>query len=220
MTDESPKPNSETALTVFDRNGIICRIDQGIAELSLGWEPLNVFDRESMAAMLEAIAILAQGDSLRALVIRSNLRVFSAGVDVESHRGTAARPTLQLFDRVIAAIEHFFAPTIAVVNGAALGGGLELALACDLRVIASEAKLALPETQLGVYPPYAMLRLPELVGRGVTARLVMTGDTIDGAEGHRIGLAEFGGPRAELPQIVDDLVREYHDAVAGLPRAS
>jgi len=194
--------------------GLTCRVEDGVAELILGFEPLNVLDDTSMQALIEALNEIAAIPALRCLVIRSRLKAFSAGVDVPSHRGERARPTLRLFDRLLKAIEAFGAPTVAMVAGAALGGGMELALACDIRVLAHEAKLGVPEIALGVFPPYAVIRLPELIGSGYAAQLILSGNTVDGKTATRLGLAEHGAPRDQLETTLEAVVDELRSKSA------
>ena len=191
--ESKPEPDWQLA-----RGPMSCELRDGIATLTMAHEPLNVFDDLSMKDLLHVVTELGRQPACRALVLRSSLKAFSAGVSVEAHRGAAARPTLKLFHRMVTTVEKFEAPTVAVVEGAAFGGGFELALACDLRVVAAEAKLGAPEISLGVYPPYAIVRLPELVGRGRAARLVLTGDPVRGQEAYELGVAEYVFPRAEL----------------------
>src|SRR5690625_6604294 len=98
-------------------------------------------------------------------------------------------------------------PVIAAVNGFALGGGLELALAADIRIASENARFALPEVKLGIIPGYGgTVRLPRLVGRGRALELILTGELIDAEEAYRIGLADRVVPQAELTKSAEGLL--------------
>lgn len=144
------------------------------------------------------------------VLIRSTQKVFCAGADLkgiqqhfQSDSGvddmiTYVRAMHRLFDR----LEKFPAVTMVAINGAALGGGLELALSCDLRVAAHEAKMGLPEAQVGMIPGAGgTQRLTRLCGPGVASRIILGCETVDGAEAERIGLAEKSCPLAELSTV-------------------
>lgn len=204
----------------FETDGIVCRIEDGIAHVELNHGSLNILDQELMHNLLEVLAGVDRRSDLRALVIGSKLKVFSGGVDVGAHRGEEARPTLRLFHRMLHAIEMFSTPTIAEVAGHALGGGFELALACDLRVVAEEAKLGVPEITLGVFPPYAITRLPELTGRGTSARLILTGETLTGARAAPLGIADYTAPAAELGAVMAELLAGFRKKSAASLRVT
>lgn len=145
------------------------------------------------------------------LVLRSSTRgMFVAGTDVASLRERTVEDSLgrlnaRLFQRVA---DHPW-PTVAVVEGWALGGGCELALSCDLRVTTDDALWGLPEVRLGIIPSGGGLtRLGQLVGGSVATDLVMTGRRIDGIEAHRIGLAQRLSTVNELEEAVDGLLDE------------
>lgn len=145
------------------------------------------------------------------LVLRSATPgMFVAGTDVAALRertvdDSLGRVNARLFQRVE---EHPW-PTIAVVDGWALGGGCELALACDIRITTEDARWGLPEVRLGIIPSGGGLtRLAELVGRSVATDLVLTGRRIDGVEAHRVGLAQRITTGAQLDEELDALLDE------------
>jgi enoyl-CoA hydratase/carnithine racemase len=107
--------------------------------------------------------------------------------------------------------------TLACVAGPALGGGLELALSCDLRIATQSAKLGLPEARVGMIPGAGgTQRLTRLCGQGTASRLILSGDMVDGAEAHRLGLVQWVVPDAEL----DAAVRAIAERIGGLSRAA
>ena len=167
----------------------------------LGWitinrpKKLNALNRDTLAELHHALVILDEDDNVRLLVIRgAGDTAFVAGADIRElaelspveGAALAQHSNQQVFDY----IEHYNKPVIAAVNGYALGGGLELAMACHLRVFADTAKVGMPETSLGLIPGYGgTQRLPQLVGRGRAMELLLTGDMIDAQRAYEIGLA-------------------------------
>lgn len=171
-------------------------------------EKRNALNPELRDALADAVSDAASVPL--PLVIRSRTPgMFMAGTDVnELRRRTTeqslARRNPDLFDR----IERHPYPTVAVVAGAALGGGCELALACDFRVSTETAWWGLPEVTLGIIPSAgALTRLERLVTRGVALELILTGQRITGAEALAIGLAHRAVPDAELDIALDELLR-------------
>ena len=183
----------------------------------LGWitikrrKKLNALNRETLAELQHALAILEEDDNVRLLVIRGAGDIaFVAGADIqelaelsaEDGAALAHKGNQQVFDY----IENYNKPVIAAVNGYALGGGLELAMACHLRVFADTAKVGMPETSLGLIPGYGgTQRLPQLVGRGRAMELLLTGDMIDAQRAHEIGLANAVCSPNELETKVREL---------------
>jgi enoyl-CoA hydratase/carnithine racemase len=177
-------------------------------------EKRNAFDGELVIATGDALRAAADDPSVRCVVIRGAGPMFSSGMDLGSLAALAEAPeNLRAFRRRCLeawnAAEEMTKPTICVVHGACIGGAMELALACDLRVIASDALIGMPETRIGLIPDVGgSSRLPAVVGLGRAKELVMTGRLIDGEEAVRIGLANRVAPAEELDAAVQDLVDE------------
>lgn len=145
------------------------------------------------------------------LVLRSSTPgMFVAGTDVASLRDRSLAESLsRLNARLFERLAEHPAPTVAVVEGWALGGGFELALACDLRVSTAAARWGLPEVRLGLVPSAGGLhRLAELVGRGSAADLILTGRQVDGLEAHRLGLVQRLVGDEGVDQTVEELLAE------------
>jgi enoyl-CoA hydratase len=162
----------------------------------------NALDRQTFAALREVLGELA-ASSVRAVVITgSGGRAFSAGADVGELATIAGESARELVGRgqdAFDAIERLDQPTVAAINGAALGGGLELAMACDLRIAADHATLGLPEMTLGNVPGWgATQRLPRLVGYGRAVELVLTGARISARQALDWGLVSRVVPGTEL----------------------
>ena len=158
-------------------------------------DKLNALNGAVLDDLEAAFTGLAVDSSVGAIILTGAGRSFVAGADIGEIAGEVA-DALERFatrgQRVLRAIERMRKPVIAAVNGFALGGGCELALACHLRIASTKAKFGLPEVKLGLIPGYGgTQRLPRLVGRGAALRLMLSAEPIDGTEAHRIGLAEL-----------------------------
>jgi enoyl-CoA hydratase len=156
-------------------------------------EARNAINLEVVRELHAALDALAADDQVRALVLSgAGGKAFASGADIaelreRTHREAFFAINASLFQK----LEDFPRPTIAAIEGYALGGGLELALACDLRVAARGAKVGLPETTLGIYPAAGgTWRLPRLVGLGRAKELVFTGRILDAEEAYALGLFE------------------------------
>jgi enoyl-CoA hydratase len=174
-------------------------------------DKLNALNASIVADLFDAFISLADADDVRGIVLTgAGPKAFVAGADI----GELATMTPLSGVGVSRAgqdafrfIETMRKPVVAAVNGFALGGGLELALACHLRIASENAKLGLPEVKLGIIPGYGgTVRLPRLVGRGRALEMILTGEMIDAAEAHRIGLVNRIVPQAELLSNAEALV--------------
>jgi len=182
-------------------------ISDRIAWISLARAPVNALNDELIESLHKSLDALAQRDDWNVLAFRSTLKVFCAGADLAQIETCIQSPEgadlmveiIKKFQSLFKRIESLDAVTVAVIHGAALGGGLELALSCDLRIVADEAKLGLPEASLGVIPGAGgTQRLTRLCGKGVASRLILGAEVIDGQMALQLGLAQWSAPRAEL----------------------
>jgi enoyl-CoA hydratase/carnithine racemase len=177
-------------------------------------EKRNAFNAELVLATGEALREAAADSSVRCVVLRGAGPMFSSGMDLGSLASLAEDPeNLRAFRRPILdawnLAEEMAKPTICLIHGACIGGALELALACDLRVIAADAVVGMPETRIGLIPDVGgSSRLPAVVGLGRAKELIMTGKLIDGTEAERIGLANRVAPAEALDDACDALVDE------------
>ena len=177
-------------------------------------EKRNAFNGELVVATGEALRDAAADASVRCVVVRGAGPMFSSGMDLGSLAALSEAPDdLRPFRRACLEAwniaEEMPKPTICVIHGACIGGAMELALACDLRVIASDALIGMPEVRVGLIPDVGgSSRLPSVVGLGRAKELVMTGKLIGGEEAERIGLANRVAPTEELDEAVQGLVDE------------
>jgi len=177
-------------------------------------EKRNAFNAELVLALGAALREAADEPFVRCVVLRGAGPMFSSGMDLAALAALAEEPErLRTFRRSCLEAwnlaEEMPKPTVGVIHGACIGGALELALACDLRVVAEDAVLGLPETRVGLIPDVGgCSRLPAVVGLGRAKELVMTGKLIGGAEAERIGLANRVAPADGLEAAAGALVDE------------
>src|SRR3954454_10341427 len=177
-------------------------------------EKRNAFHGELVIALGDAMKDAADDHDVRVIVLRGNGPVFSAGVDVGGLASTGADTrNLRGFRRewidACNLMEQTAKPVVASIHGACIGGALETALACDLRVVTGDSVLGLPETRLGLIPDVGgCSRLPALVGLRRAKELIMTSKMIDGNEAERIGLANRAVPAEELEAATQQLCDE------------
>jgi enoyl-CoA hydratase/carnithine racemase len=177
-------------------------------------EKRNAFNADLVLATGEALRAAADDPETHVVVLRGNGPMFSSGMDVTSLADVAAQAdNLRAFRRgcidawnLAEAMEK---PTVCAIHGACIGGALELALACDLRVMAADAIVGMPEVRVGLIPDVGgSSRLPQVVGLGRAKELVMTGKLIGAEEAERIGLVNRVAPAAELEAATQALVDE------------
>ena len=165
-------------------------------------DKLNALNDATIAELGQAVDQARDDDAVAGIILTGAGRAFVAGADIAELSGQdtrSARARALAGQRVFRRFETSPKPTIAAVNGFALGGGCELAMACHVRIAADVAKFGQPEVKLGIVPGYGgTQRLPRLVGKGRALQLLLTGEVIDAAEAHRIGLVNAVVPGTEL----------------------
>ena len=217
--------NQEQQVTTAAARMLDLNVANGIATLTLDRPPVNAISEAWIAQFNAVLDDLAERSDWTVLHIRSEQKVFCAGADLSEIRErifAAGGPDKMYayvagIQRLYARIEHLSQVTIAEIGGAAMGGGLELALSCDLRIAAVEAKLGLPEARLGLIPGAGgTQRLTRLCGRPVAQRLILGAELVDGATACDLGIVQWAFPRSELPREAASLARR----VAELPAAA
>jgi enoyl-CoA hydratase len=175
---------------------------------------LNALNVATVRVIVAVVAELEADASVRAVVFTgAGERAFVAGADINELRAIESAVEAERFARygqsVFARLEKMEKPVIMAINGFALGGGCELAMAGDIRIAADTAKLGQPEVNLGIFPGYGgTQRLPRLVGTGTAKLLIMSGETIDAQEAFRIGLVDRVVPAAELLATAKNLAKQ------------
>ncbi|WP_447979540.1 enoyl-CoA hydratase [Candidatus Nitrospira bockiana] len=186
-------------------NPLSCLIESGVATVALNHPPVNALTVDILTQLDGVFESLGQDTAVKAVVITGTGRFFVAGADIRAIAAIgSAQEGMELARRgqaILNKIESLDKPVIAAINGVCLGGGLELALACHIRLAADTARLGQPEINLGIIPGFGgTQRLPRLVGPSKALELILTGDPISATEGKAVGL---------ISQVVsaDDLVR-------------
>ncbi len=196
-----------------------------VAVMTLSRPPVNALDGDLIGRLDTVFEQVIAEDQATVLHIRSDQKAFCAGADLALMRSCFAEPAgreamldvVARMQRLFARIEAAPIVTLAEIGGAALGGGMELALACDLRVAAAEAKLGLPEARLGLLPGAGgTQRLTRLCGRGIAHRLILGAEVLDGVEAERLGVVQWCRPRADLAERAREVASRY----AALPKAA
>lgn len=178
--------------------------DGGVAIVTINRpKVLNALNSQTLDELRHAILELKFDEAVRAVIITgAGEKSFIAGADINelaTQTPVSGREHAMTGQHVLDLIEHMGKPVIAAINGFALGGGCELAMACGMRIAADTAKLGQPEINLGLIPGYAgTQRLTRIVGRGRALELLLTGDQITAHEAHRLGLVNRVVPAAEL----------------------
>lgn len=186
----------------------------GIALLTVSRpEKLNALNTETVIELAQAVAQAAGDAAVRALIVTgAGEKAFVAGADINQLAVLTpieAQAYAGRGQRVFREIEVMPKPSVAAINGFALGGGLELAMACTVRVAAENARLGQPEVKLGILPGYGgTQRLPRLVGRGRALEMLLSGEPITAAEAHRIGLVNAVVPQANLLEFSRQWLRK------------
>ena len=197
----------------MEYQNIIFEEQAGLAKITLNKPPLNVLNIEMMKEINSALEGLGSDPSVKVLVFEAaeGSKAFSAGVDVSEHTTDMVEEMIEVFHRIFRLLDGLEIPTVAVVGGAALGGGCELALFCDMVIASEKASFGQPEIQVGVLPPIAVVALPAIIGPKKTMEMVLTGDRIRADEAERLGLVNKVVPpeglQAAAEEFVDKLVK-------------
>jgi len=180
----------------------------GVARITLNRPPVNVLNIEMMGEINHALGSLKDDRAVKALVLEAaeGSKLFSAGVDVAEHTAERVKEMIETFHRMFRLLDQLEIPTVAVVDGAALGGGCELALFCDMVVASEKASFGQPEIQVGVFPPIAAVAFPAICGPKKAFEMVLIGDRIQAADAQRLGLVNVVVPSEELRATAEALV--------------
>jgi len=186
-------------------------VSGNIGTITMSRGPVNALDPSLVTALGDALD-QAEAANLSVLVIRSDQKCFCAGADLSMIAGYFDEPdSVEIMSTYIGTLHALFnrvealaMVTVAVIDGPALGGGLELTLACDMRIVSTRAKIGLPEARVGLIPGAGgTQRLTRLAGPGVTARIILSGDVVNGTEAERLGIAQWVAEPDELAALAD-----------------
>lgn len=194
---------------------LLIAIENKIAVVTLNRPAkLNALNKDTLAELHTAFSDLENNEAVQAIILTgSGEKAFVAGADIAEFANFSAQEGTQLatdgHQKVFDHIENLKKPVIAAVNGFALGGGLELAMACHFRVASENAKMGLPEVTLGLIPGYGgTQRLPQLVGKGRAMEMILTATMITAAEAKEYGLVNHVVPQVELIEFCQGLAQK------------
>lgn len=179
---------------------------EAVARITLNRPPLNILTTAMMEEIHDALTGAASSPKRRAIVLNAAGKAFSAGVDVAEHTADKVQSMLEAFHKIFRTLIETDVPTVAVVQGPALGGGCELAMMCDFIVAARSAIFGQPEIKVGVFPPVAAVSLPYLVGARQALRLILLGETIGAEEAARLGLITLAVPDEAVEEEGEKLI--------------
>ncbi|MBE7417928.1 MAG: enoyl-CoA hydratase/isomerase family protein [Ideonella sp.] len=230
MTVSAASPEADTRAEIpagspADAGRVSCERVGAALVVTLARGPVNAIDDQLLAGLDAALDEAESDQRIAVLHLRSACKVFCAGADLALIRSSIATPQgrnrmvaiVQDMQRVFARLERVGCVTIAELGGASVGGGFELALACDWRIAAHEARIGLPEVGLGLLAAGGgTQRLTRLVGPGITRRLVLGGETVNGVEAERLGLVQWSVPREQLAEAARALAAR----AATVPRSA
>ena len=184
---------------VFDTSSFAARI-------TMNHPPYNVLTVPMMTELAEAIESLNGRGDIKCIVLDSSQKMFSAGISLEDSRPERVFQTLDAFTRVFQAVGEISKPLIVVVNGQAIGAGSELVAFGDMIVATPNARFAQPEVKMGVFPPFAAIMLPQLIGPKKTYEMVLTGQPLSAEEAQQLGLINRVVPEADLQHTVNEVL--------------
>jgi cyclohexa-1,5-dienecarbonyl-CoA hydratase len=188
-------------------------VEDRVARITLARPPLNILNIAMMQEIGQALDDLVSERDLVAIVFDAtpDAHVFSAGVAVEEHVEETIYQMLETFHAIFRSLGQLAKPSIAVVDGAALGGGCELVAGCDIVVASDHARFGQPEIKLGVFPPVACVLLPLIIGDKRARELILTGDLIDASEAARLGLVNYVVPGDHLEQKTQEILSRLRE---------
>jgi cyclohexa-1,5-dienecarbonyl-CoA hydratase len=190
---------------------IIVEITNNIGKIIFNNGPLNILTIQMMEQINEALEVFLKDESLKAIIFDHNGKAFSAGVDVGDHMGDKAPKMIKEFHDIFRNLNKVKCPTIASIKGAALGGGCEIAVFCDIVITSDKAKFGQPEIKVGVFPPIAVLAFPQIIGNKKAFELIMLGETIDANEALRLGISNHIYPIESYEQKFTKFVESFND---------
>lgn len=173
---------------------VTCELKEHIALITIDNPPMNPLDVDVMDNLRNSFELLLLEKDVRVVILTGKGKSFIAGADIKELTKWTPEASVILNGKgqqLVNFIEQFPTPVIAAINGYALGGGLEIALGCDIRIASSKAKLGLPETKLGIIPGYSgTVRLPRTINMGAAKKMIYTGIHITATEAYNIGLVD------------------------------
>src|SRR3954468_2699859 len=197
---------ASSAATAKDYKFIQFDTSTFVARITMNHPPYNVLTVPMMTELAEAIESLNGRGDIKCILLDSSQKMFSAGISLEDSRPERVFQTLDAFTRVFQAVGEISKPLIVVVNGQAIGAGSELVAFGDMIIATPNARFAQPEVKMGVFPPFAAIMLPQLIGPKKTYELVLTGQPMSAEEAQQFGLINKVVAEADLEKTVNDVL--------------
>jgi len=177
-----------------------------VARITLNHPPYNVLTVPLMTELAEAIESLNGRGDIKCILLDSSQKTFSAGISLEDSRPERVFQTLDAFTRVFQAISEISKPLIVVVNGPAVGAGSELVAFGDMIIATANARFAQPEVKMGIFPPFAAVMLPQLIGPKKAYELILTGQALTAEEAASLGFVNKVVSESELTATVNEVI--------------
>ena len=200
---------------------IILETKNFVSRITINRPPLNILDIKSMSEIISALKEIRKQKAIKAVVFAgAGTKSFSAGVEVRDHLPEKVKEMLRVFHGIFREMIKLDQPTIAVVNGHALGGGCELALFCDMVIASEKSQLGQPDIILGNFAPLALAAYPFFIWRKKVYEFLFTGESLSAKEAERIGLVNRVVPENELKKAEESLLKKLLDLSSVSIRAS
>lgn len=180
--------------------------ENGVARITLARPKHNVLNIDMMNEFNAEIEKLIADDELKCVAIFGEGPSWCAGVEVSDHKPEMADEMISTFNRIFELFEKLEVPIIAAVHGACLGGGMELAIACDIVIASKKAAFGQPEIRLGFFPPYAAIRLPQLVGPAKAIEICTSGRRYSGKDARKMGFASQAVSEDDFNDAVEKMI--------------
>jgi enoyl-CoA hydratase/carnithine racemase len=194
----------------MEYKNIILERKEGITKLTINRPPVNVMNQATLGEICAALEELAGDEKTSVLLIRgAGEKAFCAGVEVGDHVGEKMPVMMKEFGRLFKLLRGLGKPSIAVVNGIALGGGCELIAGCDLAVASEKAKMGQPEIILGGLAPAAAALLPRIMGEKKAFEMLLLGDSMSAVDAERFGLVNKVVPIEQLDAAAEEIARKF-----------
>lgn len=217
MATPDTAPKTESLIETMEKRYILFDDKTFVARITLNHPPHNVLAVPLMVEMAEAIESLNGRGDIKCILLEAaqfpNVpqKVFSAGISLEDSRADRVFQTLDAFNRVFQALSEVSKPLIVIVNGAAIGAGSELAAFGDMVIATPNAKFAQPEVKMGVFPPFAAVMLPQLIGPKKTYELILTGQPLTAEDALHVGFVNRLVPEDKLRATIDEILNRISE---------
>ena len=179
-----------------------------VAKITLKQPPLNIIDIPMIEEISGALASIGSDGSVKVLTMGHEGKAFSAGVSIKDHSPDRVNEMLEKFHGMFRLLNSLPMPSVALVDGMALGGGCELAVYCDMVIASDRANFGQPEIKVGVFPPVAAALYPRLIGRNRALELLLTGETVDATEAKAIGLINKVFPAHSFHEKAEEFIKK------------